>query len=1360
MANKGADWGYRAGPQTSPRKRPRKKYSHDKDNHSPPPWSNETPHRQVRLSSLATTPWSHDEEKADAGAQSIGTHPITPATTPTTMGYPNIVAGGGIKIRGMGANAVTTNTPQSADSRANLKHPYDHHDDDSSDANSQPSIPNPTEVPFISGLDANHWLRDHCHSISYAEPYATELRGRVCDIAKYNVKLDNDNYDLDRDVYKLGWENDDLKDEAEKREKKVGELNDKLVSLTKTKAGLAGELDEEKRRRAREVDELRNKHQQEVEEMKTAHEKEVDALVKKNNERVARHAIEMEAKEKERRDMEVACSELHTKCQGLEAKLEAMDAERSGLEKTYSELQTTCEGLAMKYKELRAEEGEMRELERAYAGLQTACETLAAKNVQLEGTNKRMEEAEQEMEQRTKELLNSHQEAVLKMADERMEFEKTIRDLQGQLTAATEDRMTLEKTVCDLQGRLTAATEGRMAFEKTVRDLRDELTAATERAKQDAEASTAKLRGDILKYLDKINALGQEADSLKRSNQNLQQQLDRERSDADRSARQNGRLEDEVKTLRGELDGCLGKIKADLLDKVALQAQFDKADKRQKELSARIESIRKDLETKAADLTKEKKEKNTLQKANQALKDEVQVHLNHVTHKEQEIQVLQDDKKSLQDQLSKLITGQDEERSRMSRKIDEAFEAKRELEQDLEASRAKVLQLEGLRLRNAALEEQLASLQGEVNQKVEDNANLLRDVESLRQKNEALEMQLFRHRSEVEERTEENANLLRDLKTLQQQYDALQAEAQKRLADCTHLEKEKADLLRTVEVLGQDKQGLEGSIEAYAAAVMTMEQDKAELVRNHAEALRKTEQKFQEQINRLTQDAQSLQQANATLSDKVNSAVAGMVQREQDKAILAHDVQRLEEANRGLKQRIERSSAEVAEQERSRQELQGMHDALLARERELQVAVQIKDDEIEALKSQPTYHGRASGSLPCPDSPNLLGSGLPTPTPGPSLKPEGPDSELQAGPAPGLVDDDTLPSTEKAVEQPDQAVEGAVEALERELERCLQCYNRLTYGQTRMYFEQLGLRDVMEPHHDTAGLGNDVLVSYLANVADLESPLRVENPPLSPYWKMQDPWVVTPAVEVAPQPFLFEQFVQLCFLISAMRDHRESRLLSSVANIVSSLMHTDHTRFSLPAAAFLRTMATLPPPTFGGIFSSRNVVLAILVCQLCRRLEDVFPDMPKQTWTIGNILGPTVQTEAEKYPIGTFATAITNCERDVNVNAMVRRLEKECKGKFCIAPARRGENNSTKDMGLLSCDEGECFLMIDFTLRCFRLVECQVAMREPNAQVPRRDDLIVEQQGREVFRLPRVPRNVRLFWISAMDEDSAMTDED
>jgi hypothetical protein len=91
------------------------------------------------------------------------------------------------------------------------------------------------------------------------------------------------------------------------------------------------------------------------------------------------------------------------------------------------------------------------------------------------------------------------------------------------------------------------------------------------------------------------------------------------------------------------------------------------------------------------------------------------------------------------------------------------------------------------------------------------------------------------------------------------------------------------------------------------------------------------------------------------------------------------------------------------------------------------------------------------------------------------------------------------------------------------------------------------------------------------------------------------------------------------------------------------------------------------------------------------------------------------------------------------------QLEQACGDQFCVV-STQGEDAGTHDAGLLFCGEGDCFLMIDFTLRCFRLVECEVANKEPNPEQPRQEDLIIKQGGQEVFKLPKAPRKVRNFW--------------
>ncbi|KAK0620877.1 hypothetical protein B0T14DRAFT_567591 [Immersiella caudata] len=750
----------------------------------------------------------------------------------------------------------------------------------------------------------------------------------------------------------------------------------------------------------------------------------------------------------------------------------------------------------------------------------------------MEGTSQGLGDAQQEMELKTKELVESHKDVATKAMNESM------------------------------------------ALQSTINDLKLKLIAATKEAKENTELTTAKVRGELIKHLDVKNKLVPEVKALKESNDTLQGQLDRERSEADKSAR--------------KMAGC--RTKVTLWEQFGrLQGQFDQAtsdaDKRQNELSSQIEStqekfkskaaeidsLRQKLEAKATDLNKEKKEKKALQatnkslraedllgkdkenkvlqEGNQQLKDAVQVHLSQV-------KALEEAKKSLQDQVSKYITGQVQKARLSSSEIDKAGEAKKKLEEDLEASRAEVFQqkenLEALRQRNEAVEK--------------EKAELSRTVEALRQGNKGLQESIEAH-----------------------------------FGQATLLEHLKAELIRNHDhALRKPRHEFQEKIDGYESKATKREEDNASL-QSEVKTLEQTSQDLRQQIDRLREDARSLQQANQDLQG-------------QDNAILTSDIQLLQQANQTLQEQFERSVGEVASQEKNMQELQGKHDALLSLERELRAALKAKDDEIESLKLQPAYAEGASASLPGADSPHLLGSGLPTPTLAPFLKPEEPES----GP----------PTSVALGGAPQKA---AAEDQEPELERCLQLYNRFTFGLTRLYYEQLGLGIAMDPYHDTPQLGNDVLVSYLATLGELEKPVCVENSPVTNCWKVQEPWAVAPAVEVTPQPYLFEQFIQLCLLISSMRDHDDSRPMLSVANIVASLIHTDHINLPPPAAAFLQATATLPPPAFQGKFSSRNVALAILVCQLCRRLEEAFPDAPEQTWTVARVLGPEVQNEADKH---------------------------------------------------------------------------------------------------------------------------------
>jgi hypothetical protein len=142
-------------------------------------------------------------------------------------------------------------------------------------------------------------------------------------------------------------------------------------------------------------------------------------------------------------------------------------------------------------------------------------------------------------------------------------------------------------------------------------------------------------------------------------------------------------------------------------------------------------------------------------------------------------------------------------------------------------------------------------------------------------------------------------------------------------------------------------------------------------------------------------------------------------------------------------------------------------------------------------------------------------------------------------------------------------------------------------------------------------------------------------------------------------------------------------------------------------------------------------------------------------WTIGNILGPAVKTVAEAQPIGKLAAAITSYNRTFGSKTVMDILEGSCGDQFCVASTSAGVHGTARDVGLLYCGEGKSFLMVDFTARCFRLVECQLAHSRPNESEPRKYDLSIIRQGQELFLLPKAPRKVAVFWLNY-----AMRDED
>jgi len=537
----------------------------------------------------------------------------------------------------------------------------------------------------------------------------------------------------------------------------------------------------------------------------------------------------------------------------------------------------------------------------------------------------------------------------------------------------------------------------------------------------------------------------------------------------------------------------------------------------------------------------------------------------------------------------------------------------------------------------------------------------------------------------------------------------------------THDKKIK-ELKTTHQGLATVKDGLCEQVEKLTSVAAEKDREKAELLRN-VETLRETNQGLTKEVERLTVAAA---EKNTKMSELLCNAET-----------LRSRNQELESDFDDLRGQFEKYLGELTNQKREFQELQGKHEVLVVRERELGDSLRVKDEEIETLKQQPGLLDEGNNGYPCPDSP-LLGSGLPSPY----IKSEGPNSEPHSSAGPEDLPDIMPDIVMGYAVQPEQ-----VAALDLASEDYARLYTQLGCGVTKLFHSLFGMSLISEPISHT-GQPDDVVVRYVAALGGLaKSPPRITKSITSSFWTMQEPWIKTTMIGLTPRSDVEERFMQLCFLISSIRKQDDDRSLPSVTDIVTSFLGADYSESPLAAAAFLETMASLPLPTSGGIFKAREVAVAIIICELCCRLEDVLPDVPRRIWTVGSILGPTVQAIAEMHPIGKLASAISNHDR-LSTKSIVHELVVNCGEQFCFASTSAAREGHEDEIGLLYCGEGQgSFLMIDFGSRSFRLVECQLANWKPNPIEPRKLDLIVEKQGQELFRFPAAPMKISSFWL-------------
>lgn len=309
----------------------------------------------------------------------------------------------------------------------------------------------------------------------------------------------------------------------------------------------------------------------------------------------------------------------------------------------------------------------------------------------------------------------------------------------------------------------------------------------------------------------------------------------------------------------------------------------------------------------------------------------------------------------------------------------------------------------------------------------------------------------------------------------------------------------------------------------------------------------------------------------------------------------------------------------------------------------------------------------------------------------------------------------------------------------------------------------------------------DAVVDFIARLGAAPAPTSINTTPAAGFWELKQPWTVDDTPPSALRPTVEEQFTHLCLLLPLItgqddgRDHAAAfRVLTE---LISSLIKADHASSPQAGLAFLETMATVtatPDPktkTLANHINPAKAMLAVMLCELCRALEHTFPDAPRCPWDMGNILGPgwcgAAAAAVEKQPLGWLASALCDDPgRMAGAHWLRDRLAATCGDRFCaflssgLEGADKDGGESRREMGLLYCGgpgegEGEgcsansspAFVVVDFTEKSFRLVDCRLAAMAPNASEPRKLDLTVSRDGVDLFRVLAAPRDVAAFWV-------------
>jgi hypothetical protein len=273
---------------------------------------------------------------------------------------------------------------------------------------------------------------------------------------------------------------------------------------------------------------------------------------------------------------------------------------------------------------------------------------------------------------------------------------------------------------------------------------------------------------------------------------------------------------------------------------------------------------------------------------------------------------------------------------------------------------------------------------------------------------------------------------------------------------------------------------------------------------------------------------------------------------------------------------------------------------------------------------------------------------------------------------------------------------------------------------------------------------NSVVTEFMFNLGSFADTADVAVSPVEGFWKLRLPWTSKPISNIALRPSIEERFVQLCLLIPHLKYRSRGEIWCATVILINSLMKADHASAPHAGMAFLTAMTSANLVAEVQNLDIQNAVLAIALCELCRFLQETFTELPQTTWDIGNILGSEVQGSVTATPIGRLSACLANLHRSDTL-ALRRQLATACGDKFCFSSLDR-QSGDKLELGFLSCDDKETFLLLEFGKRSIRFVDRNFAYALCQED-QKKHVLIKRSDGEVLLDIDDAAQDVRIFWV-------------